>query len=44
MINKQFFRVFQLFAREVKNFQEVKNFSEKHLKEFANHVHLVKMI
>ena len=38
MINKQFFRVFQLFAREVKNF------SEKHLKEFANHVHLVKMI
>jgi len=39
MIQKQFFRVFQLFVREIKYF-----YQKKHLKEFANHIHLAKMI
>jgi len=39
MIQKQFFRVFQLFAPEVETFP-----SETHLKEFTNHIHLVKTI
>jgi len=39
MIQKQFFRVFQLFARWSNII-----LSEKHLKDFANHIQLVKMI
>jgi len=39
MIQKPLFRAFQLFFREVKHF-----YQKKHLKEFANHIHLVKMI
>ena len=39
MIQKQFFRAFPLFVREVKYF-----YQKKHLKEFANHIHYVKMI
>jgi len=39
MIQKQFFRVFQLFSLEVKYF-----YQKKHLKETANHIYLVQMI
>jgi len=39
MIHKQLFRASQLIAQEVKYF-----YQKKHLKEFANHIHLVKMI
>ena len=38
-IQRQFFHVFQFFVREVKYF-----YQKKHLKEFASHIHLVKMI
>jgi len=39
MIQKQCFGVFQLIAPGGQTF-----LSEKHLKEFANHINLVKMV
>jgi len=39
MNQKQFFRVFQLFVPGGQTFV-----SERHLKEFANHIHLMQII